>query len=87
MLSVSISLLLVRLMSRVEVRADGRLISFWSRAKVGLLRDRGGLGLVHERVSVALYLVFYVPCMTAKGVKLKSVETRFRIHTSGGTNE
>jgi hypothetical protein len=38
-LSVSISLLAVRLMSRVEAKAAGRLISFWSRAKVGLLRD------------------------------------------------
>jgi hypothetical protein len=37
--SVSISLLVVRLMSRVEVRAAGRPISFWSRAKVGLLWD------------------------------------------------
>lgn len=38
-LSVSISLLVVRLMNRGEVRATERLIRFWSRAKVGLLRD------------------------------------------------
>jgi hypothetical protein len=54
---------------------------------VGLLLDWGGWPPVHEHASVALYLVLYVPSMTAKGVRFKSVETRIRIHTSGGTNE
>jgi hypothetical protein len=89
MLCVSISLLIVRLMSRVEVRAAGRLIRFWGigRAEAGLLRNGGGLCLVHERVSATHYLVLYVPFRTASGVRFKSAETRFSTYTSGGSNE
>jgi hypothetical protein len=55
MLNVSISLLLVRLIIRVEKKAVSRPISFRMRAAVCLLRDRGAWRLFHENTSVLFH--------------------------------
>ena len=54
-LMVSISLLLVRLIIRVEVKAVGQPISFRMRAAACLLRDRGAWRLFHEDTSVLFH--------------------------------
>jgi hypothetical protein len=53
--NMSIFLLLVRLIHRVEVQAVGRPISFRMRAAVSLLRDQGAWRLLLDHTSMLLH--------------------------------